>query len=346
MTGGDNRLTKRAKSAEETQRVSYPASDARAFAAALVKLGYDSEAMLAAAQLRQSVLDDPDARVPCEAFGALVGYAMRTRPMKNLGARIAAQTLIGAFPLLDYLVLSSDTVGHGLHQLATYFRLVETPTKIEIRDQESPVRMIVRDSVSAMSAEFTVVVAVLNLRAETDGKFNPECVSFAYEPDDAVDMEKILSCKVRTGASWTGVAIGKESWTLALRRRDAVLQELLRRQADELMKRMPADEGFRSEVRRALARRIAGGDSRIGSVARELATSARTLQRRLAEQGSSYQSLVKLARCEAAEQYLSDRSLSIAEISYLLGYSEPSALHRAFKRWKGTTPQAFRDANS
>jgi AraC-like DNA-binding protein len=110
--------------------------------------------------------------------------------------------------------------------------------------------------------------------------------------------------------------------------------------------RLPADEGLRYEVRRALARRIAGGDTRIGSVARELATSARTLQRRLAEQGSSYQSLVELARCEAAEQYLSDQSLSIAEISYLLGYSEPSALHRAFKRWKGTTPQAFRDAES
>jgi AraC-like DNA-binding protein len=346
MTVGDNLLTKRAKSAGEMQRVSFPSNDARVFATALVKLGYDSEAMLAAAQLSRSVLDDPDARVSCEAFGALIGYAMRTRPMKNLGARIAAQTLIGAFPLLDYLVLSSDSVGHGLHQLAAYFRLVGTPTKIEIRDEESPVRMIVRDSVSALSAEFTVAVAVLNLRAETDGRFNPEYVSFGYEPDDAVDMETLLSCKVRIGASWTGVAIGNEAWRLPLRRRDPVLQGLLRRQADELLMRLPADEGLRYEVRRALARRIAGGDTRIGSVARELATSARTLQRRLAEQGSSYQSLVELARCEAAEQYLSDQSLSIAEISYLLGYSEPSALHRAFKRWKGTTPQAFRDAES
>jgi len=316
MTVGDNLLTKRAKSAGEMQRVSFPSNDARVFATALVKLGYDSEAMLAAAQLSRSVLDDPDARVSCEAFGALIGYAMRTRPMKNLGARIAAQTLIGAFPLLDYLVLSSDSVGHGLHQLAAYFRLVGTPTKIEIRDEESPVRMIVRDSVSALSAEFTVAVAVLNLRAETDGRFNPEYVSFADER------------------------------RLPLRRRDLVLQGLLRRQADGLLMRLPADEGLRYEVRRALARRIAGGDTRIASVARELGTSARTLRRRLAEQGSSYQSLVELARCEAAEQYLSDPSLSIAEISYLLGYSEPSALHRAFKRWKGTTPQAFRDMES
>jgi AraC-like DNA-binding protein len=81
---------------------------------------------------------------------------------------------------------------------------------------------------------------------------------------------------------------------------------------------------------------------RINSVARDLATSARTLQRRLADAGFSYQDLVELTRREAAEKYLADCSLTIAEVAYLLGYSEPSALHRAFKRWNHTTPQLFR----
>jgi AraC-like DNA-binding protein len=97
------------------------------------------------------------------------------------------------------------------------------------------------------------------------------------------------------------------------------------------------------DVRRALAVLVAGGDTRIERVARDLGTSRRTLQRRLAAAGASYQDLLDETRREAAERYLAESSLSIAELGYLLGYSEPSAFHRAFKRWFGRSPQAFRE---
>ena len=67
----------------------------------------------------------------------------------------------------------------------------------------------------------------------------------------------------------------------------------------------------------------------------------RTLQRRLGEAGASYQDLLEKSRREA-EKDLADRSLPIAEVAFLLGYSEPSAFHRAFKRWKKMTPRDFR----
>ena len=70
--------------------------------------------------------------------------------------------------------------------------------------------------------------------------------------------------------------------------------------------------------------------------------SGRTLQRRLAAQGVSYQLLLDDARKEAAGRYISDPALAICEIAYLVGYSEPAPFHRAFKRWYGMTPDAFR----
>jgi AraC-like DNA-binding protein len=80
------------------------------------------------------------------------------------------------------------------------------------------------------------------------------------------------------------------------------------------------------DVRRLLAkRRIGGGDTRIDSVAHELATTARTLQRRLEQAGVSYQDLLEETLRETAEQSLLDRSLPISEVAFLLGYSEPSA---------------------
>jgi len=76
-----------------------------------------------------------------------------------------------------------------------------------------------------------------------------------------------------------------------------------------------------------------------------LATTARTLQRRLAAAGISYHEMVDAARKEAAARLLADPGLVISEVAYLLGYSEPAAFHHAFKRWTDETPQAYREMN-
>ena len=96
------------------------------------------------------------------------------------------------------------------------------------------------------------------------------------------------------------------------------------------------------DVQRLLSARIAGGATRIETGARELALSPRTLQRRLTAEGVTYQALLDETRKEAAAGYVNDSALSLAEIAYLLGYSEPAPFHRAFKRWYGVTPDTFR----
>jgi AraC-like DNA-binding protein len=120
------------------------------------------------------------------------------------------------------------------------------------------------------------------------------------------------------------------------------LRHVLEAQANDILARLPARAGLALEVQRALAARVAGGDMGIDSLARQLAMSGRTLQRRLAAEGVSYQALLEDARKEAAERYISESILAIGEVAYLVGYSEPAAFHRAFKRWFGVTPEGFR----
>jgi AraC-like DNA-binding protein len=117
---------------------------------------------------------------------------------------------------------------------------------------------------------------------------------------------------------------------------------MLEARADEILARLPTRTGLAFEVQRALTARVAGGDTRIGAVARQLAISGRTLQRRLAAEGVSYQELLEDARKEAAGRFISDATLAIGEVAYLIGYSEPPSFHRAFKRWYGMTPETFR----
>ncbi|MBC8073214.1 MAG: helix-turn-helix transcriptional regulator, partial [Deltaproteobacteria bacterium] len=78
------------------------------------------------------------------------------------------------------------------------------------------------------------------------------------------------------------------------------------------------------------------------SLARTLGLGQRTLQRRLAELGTSYAELLESTRRVLAEGYLHDRTLGLAEIAYLLGYDEQTSFFRAFRRWHGQAPGAYR----
>jgi AraC-like DNA-binding protein len=321
--------------------VSFPANDVRAIVEGFGRLGYDTDVLLAGAQITRASLDDPDGRVPCERCGALFGVAQQIRPTRNINLRLAESMPIGAFPLVDYLVVTSDTVGSALKQLARYFRLVSRAVSFEFHEDERPIRVAISAPVGG-TLEFDLALAVIHFRRETDGRFGAVSVSIGQAVDDVDDYARVLGCPVYDRAAWSGWLIAPEMWQLPLRRRDPILRGVLERHADELLRNLPPDDGIAQHVRRVLTARIAGGDAGIDAVARELATAPRTLQRRLAAAGSSFQALVDLTRREAAERYLAASRLSIAEIGYLLGYSEVAAFHRAFKRWSGRTPQTFR----
>lgn len=344
MTMRADRLTKRAKIADQTGsvRLSYPASSVRVFVDALGRLGYCMEPLLANAGIRRADLDDPDARIPSAVWGPIFCRALEQRPMKNAGMRLATVTPLGAFALVDYLIATCQNVGEGLTRLARYLRLAEARSVLRLREDVDPIRVLLEGCDTPLSAEFTVTLNLLHFRGETEGRFRAAYASFCHKPDDVAEMERVLGCPVYTGASWNGWALSRETCQLPLRKRDPALGSLLQRQADEAIARLPPIAGVALDVRRVLASRVEGGDTRIQAVARTLATSARSLQRRLAAAGLSYQQLLDQARKDSAGRYLTDSPLSIGEIAYLLGYSEPPAFTRAFRRWHNETQQAFR----
>ena len=148
MTARADRLTKRAKTPDQRRSVrsSYPASSVRVFVDALERLGYRMEPLLASAGIRRADLDDPDARIPVTVWGPMFRRALEQRPMKNAGMRLATVTPIGAFPLIDYLIATSQNVGEGLARLARYLRLAEARSVPCLREDEDPIRVVTRGS--------------------------------------------------------------------------------------------------------------------------------------------------------------------------------------------------------
>jgi AraC-like DNA-binding protein len=96
------------------------------------------------------------------------------------------------------------------------------------------------------------------------------------------------------------------------------------------------------DVKAVIERELDHGAPTIGIVARALATSPRTLQRRLGDDGTSFRAAVEAVRADLARGYLRDPGLDLGDVATRLGYAEVSAFLRAFKRWTGTTPSQFR----
>jgi AraC-like DNA-binding protein len=276
--------------------------------------------------------------MPCRRSSRLPSTQKR---LANFGARLAQATPVGAYPLFDYLVLTSETVGAAMTQAARYLCLTEAPYTIDLKTGEDPIR-VVYEALNAFTAEYAITLTVLRCREETERSFNAQSARFTHALDDTGAMEEILRCPVYAQASWAGIEFDRDTWNMPLRRRDSALRGVLEEHASNITARMPDARPAAHEIRQVVATRMRQGETRIEDAARALATSKRSLQRRLADVGLSFQLLLDEIRRDAAAEYLADPVLSVAEVAYLLGYSEAAAFHRAFRRWNGTTPQQFR----
>ena len=344
MTANDKELTSRATRSSSSDAPTMPAGHLRVFVNALVGLGVNVVPLLERARLRRAELDNPDLYVPCSAVDAVLGGAIEQRSMPNLGAHLGFHTPMGSFPLLDYLVLTTDNVGDALRQLQRYFHITSAPYRLDIVEQADVIRLLVNPGTNAFAAQYATAVAIHHLRDETAQKVRVEHVSLICEPDDRKDLERLLRCPVRAPATWSGIAFPRETMRTPLIRRDPLLRAVLEGRAEAIQPAplMAEPPSAVSQVRAVLALRIGEDLPDIGEIARQFAMAPRTLQRRLSAEGASFKELIDITRREAAQRLLADRSLAVAEIGYLLGFSEPSAFNRAFKRWRGTTPLEYR----
>jgi AraC-like DNA-binding protein len=345
MTTDANRLTLDANVAgayEMPPRV--PVSHIRAFAKALDRLGFDSRLLLSVIGLRARDLEDPDATISASECGRFICAATEECRTPNLGAHVAAATPIGAFPLLDYLVVTTDTVSAALDQLVRYFHVVAAPMTLSVVRDDQSARLVVHGGDTEFGAQYETTLTVHHLRAETEQRLRVTSVSLICEPEDRKDLERVLGCKVSAPSSWNGVEFPVESLRLPLRRRDSGLRGVLEAHAASLTTVEPHgdDDPVVRVIRAELATRIGKPLPSLETLARQLAKAPRSLQRHLAARGLSYQQILDDTRREGAERLLADATLSIGEIGYLLGFSEPSAFHRAFKRWHDVTPQEYR----
>ena len=320
----------------------------RALVQACERLGVDTRTLLDGAGVSQRTLDDPDARLHASAVSALwrKAYEMSGDPVLSLHAAEACP--VGAYKVIDFMGHNARTVGEAFTLAARYFKLVNTAVSLPIDAAGDPIVFGIVDEtspegVSRQYAEYCFASFFLHIRATTGMPFRLQRVQLTHlRPVDTAEHERIFGCPIDFGARRTCMLVARNAWDSPAKSPHIGLLEVLSQHADLLLERLPKGPGLVERTRSAINRQLRGGDPSLEPVAAELALTPRTLQRHLRELGYSFHTLLDEVRQGAAGLYLQQPDIAIAEVAYLLGFSDQSTFNRAFKRWYGVTPKQYR----
>ena len=192
-------------------------------------------------------------------------------------------------------------------------------------------------------AEYTLAAVFLRTRIATNQPFPLTRVEFSHpQPADISEHERIFECPVRFGADTCQLVIARDVWDTPRTGSDPALFSVLDTHARMLLEQLPSPDDIVGRVRKAIGAELRGGDPSLESIAKQLAMSPRTLQRRLRDQGVLFNDVLDAMRFRAAKSYLAKGDVAGTEVAYLLGFAEQSSLNRAFKRWSGQTPTEYR----
>lgn len=289
---------------------------------------------------------------PAGGLPLLYEHAARLTGDPAFGLRVGLESHPGMFDVLGHAVMSCDTLGRGFDTIARYQRVLQDGAEVRLAVDGRLARVsytIVDPTVGPCRQEIEATIGILVgfLRSTFGADFVPRGVELAHPaPADPRVHHELLGAPIAFDAPTSSLAFDAALLERAMPRRDPVLSAILERQLRDALARLPAHAGLVGDVRAAIAPRLPRGEPAVTEIGRALGMSARTLQRRLQEQGASFGGILDDVRRELALRYLQDRARETADAAFLLGYADLSAFHRAFRRWTGRAPGEWRRAHA
>ncbi|REJ82802.1 MAG: helix-turn-helix domain-containing protein [Acidobacteria bacterium] len=245
---------------------------------------------------------------------------------------------------------SAATTRDSLERVERYARLWTDNMTYELRQHEQGDgadfvlhRFGERRLGMRLSNEATLASATSLIRQRTSTAFRPVAVYCEHRaPRSTTAHERYFGCPVHFGCEDDALRISGADLALPNDLADDGISRFLLAHLEAEIEALDERDPIEDLVRQTVSRSLSAGVPRMRTVARRLAMSERTLQRRLAEQDLTFKDLLAATREQLARNLLEHSSYSLSEIGFLTGFSEQSAFTRAFKRWSGSTPTAFR----
>lgn len=312
-----------------------------------VAAGIRRELLTDAAGVTEADLRDPDARVPVAAEIALWQTLAKHTADGGFGVEAGAAFRFRETGLVGYVMSFSATLREALRRLHRYGRIFTEAVAFTLQEGRPEVALAMAHPAlglgQPLAEDYRLAALLQGSRELTRLDIVPAEVSFTHrQPSSSVAHRRFFRCALRFAAPTASVVFRAPDLDLPIARADDTLAGYLSKYAETVLASLMGGETMRHTVRGAIWSLLGDGTPSLPRVAGELGIAPRTLQRRLAAEGTSLHREIEEIRKTMAIATLRDRSISIADVAFLLGYTEPSTFFRSFKRWTGTTPRQFR----
>jgi AraC-like DNA-binding protein len=194
-----------------------------------------------------------------------------------------------------------------------------------------------------LSNEATIASIAAISREVSTGEFRPLEVHFKHAaPGTTNDHAAYFGCPIVFDSDRDALLVSTETLQTPNQLGDESISRFFETHLEDELSKLGEDQRLDEQVLNQISRSLSEGVPKISDVAGHLCMSARTLQRKLADHGQSFQSLVDEARRRMSTRLVAETDYSLGEIAFMTGFADQSAFTRAFKRWEGQTPRSYR----
>jgi AraC-like DNA-binding protein len=309
--------------------------------------GLRASAVLRRAGLSQSLAGQPRVLLSTKELFALWRAVGEVSSDPAIGLRLGTETSTQRFHPIGLVALSSENFGAAVDQMARYKQLT-CPEEIrqEVDDKEWSIHfrwLLAQEIEPAVLIECAFAWVLSIGRHGTGTRLSPLRVEFIEPRSHLKIIERHFGCEVVCGASRNALVFPPDDVARPFVTRNAELLAMLAPQFEEELKQENRGVDFVERVRVAIQQKLTGQRPTIDDIAEALHVSSRTLQRRLRDEGLSFQRVLEDARHQLARHYLNNSSLELNEAAYLLGYEDGNSFVRAFRTWEGLPPARWRE---
>ena len=311
--------------------------------------GLDGEVLLLEAGIHPNLLNAPQARVSAAHYGALWRLIAETLGDELFGLD-SRRVKVGSFAMLCRAVIHCATLERALNRgLRFYDLLLDDVIIVLLRDGTAAKltlheRSARRSSAQRIFAHEGLLIVLHGLACWLVGRRIPITLAeFGYpEPAHSVEYRTRFSARLAFGRPSTSITFDACYLDLPVVQDEQSVKEFLRAIPENILVKYKNTNGLTAKIRARLRQALPDELPDLETLACELHTTPATLRRRLQDEGETYQSIKDQLRRDLAITYLSRSERSVMDIALELGFAEPSAFHRAFKKWTGASPGKHR----
>jgi AraC-like DNA-binding protein len=312
-------------------------------------LGADRAALASQAGIALADLEDQDNRVPLERYVTLMRAAKAMTGDPALALHYGAANDLAQISIVGLIGEASETMLEAMHQLNRFGRLVVEfdggPDRfVTAIDQDGVWGVDTRENPNAFPelTESTFARMICGPRRFGVTQLAKAVQVTHPDPGYGAEYERVFRAPVTFNAPRNAMLLDQQWIHHRLQAQPRYVFGIFSERAEALLQALQASKSMRGRVESLLMPILHTGDPRMETVADKLGLSKQTLARRLKAEGVTFEKVLDDLRHRLAVDYLQARKVSVNETAYLVGFSEPAAFSRAFKRWTGASPSTIR----